>query len=192
MYIELAKELVDQYGTVFVKVFNESLGVWHQVTSIDGVDHKNRTKSNFIWDTAIHKLRTKLIDDVNFYFPERNGTTFILYKQTFLIRIKKLGKNKRPSFIKTLQAEKFQNQLDLGFGDYVNVYLNYSFDFFGVTVDTIRLQCENGNSKLWSFLLNDHMDIITPDLFSNNQATPNKRIRIKGSESKEKVNGTEV
>jgi len=192
MYIDLAKELVDQYGTVFVKVFNESLSVWHQVTSIDGVDHKNRTKSNFIWDTAIHKLRTELIDDINFYFPERNGTTFILYKQTFLIRIKKLGKNKRPSFIKTIQAEKFQNQLDLGFGDYVNVYLNYSLDFFGVTVDTIRLQCENGNSKLWSFLLNDHMDIKTPDLFSNNQATPNKRIRIKGSEIKEKTNGTAI
>jgi len=192
MHIDLAKELISKYGSLIVKVFNESLRVWYQVASIYGFSHSKRTKYSFIWDVVIHKLRSELAEDSSFYFPDCFGTTFLVYKQTFLIRVKKLGKDGRPSFIETQQAEKFQNQLDLGFGDLTNVYLNYSLDILDISIDSIKLQCENGNSILWSFPLDDLLGIITSDLFTNNQATPNKRIRIKGFENKEKVNGTEV
>ena len=189
MYIDLAKELINQYGSLIAIIFHESLEMWQQITNLDEVDHKNRTRSNFIWDTVIHKLRSELVNDTNFYFPNRNGTTFILYKQTFLIRIKKLGKSGRPAYIKTQQAEKFQNQLDLGFGDCVNVYLNYSLDTFGIFIDSIKLQCENGNSILWSFLIDNSLDINPPDLFFPNQDPPtNKRVRVKDSQKQEHQN----
>lgn len=188
MYIDLAKELITQYGTLIARVFHESLDAWRQVVNFDGVDHKSRTKSNFIWDTVIQNLHSELVNDTNFHFSDRNGTTFLLYKQTFLIRIKKLGKSGRPSYIQTQQAEKFQNQLDLGLGDYVNVYLYYSLDTFGVLIDNIKLQCENGNSILWSFPVDRSLDTVIPNLFFESQEIPKERIRIKDSKNKEQHN----
>jgi hypothetical protein len=185
MYIDLAKELITQYGVLIARVFHESLRAWHQIVNFDGVNHKSRTKSNFIWDIVIHNLHSELVNDTNFHFSERNGTAFLLYKQTFLIRIKKLGKNGRPSYIQTQQAEKFQNQLDLGFGDYVNVYLYYSLDNFGILIDNIKLQCENGNSILWSFPVDGSLDNVIHDLFFENKETPKERIRIKDSKKQE-------
>jgi hypothetical protein len=191
-YIDLAKELITRYGTLIERIFHESLEICHQKVDLDGIDHKSRTRSNFVWDTIIHKLRSELANDSNFYFSDRYGTTFISYKQTFLIRLKKLGKNRRPSYIKTKQAEKFQTQLDLGLGDYVNVYLNYSLDRFGIFVDSIKLQCENGNSILWSFLIDGSLDIIKPDpLFPDFQQV-DKRVRVKTTQKQEDQNGKTV
>ena len=192
MYTDLAKEFITQYGILIARVFHESLSAWFEIVNLDGVEHKSRTKSSFIWDYVIHKLRTELIDDINFYFPERNGTTFVLYKQTFLIRIKKLGRNGRPSYIKTQQAEKFQNQLDFGLGENVNVYLNYSLDAFGISINNIKLQCENGNAILWSFILDNSYGTATPDLFSTNQEVSKKRIRIKDSPIQEHQDGKAI
>jgi hypothetical protein len=192
MYIDLAKELITQYGALIERVFCESLEAWQQTVNLDGIEHKNRTKSSFIWDTVIHKLRSELGNDTNFCFIDRNGTTFILYKQTFLMRIKKLGKNGRPSQIKTQQTDKFQNQLDLGFGDYVNVYLNYSLDTFGIFINSIKLRCENGDSTLWSFPIDDSLGIDPPDLFFPDQGTPNKRIWIKDSQKQERQDGKTI
>jgi hypothetical protein len=188
MYIDLAKELITQYGALIVRVFHESLDAWQKIINFDEVDHKSRTKSNFIWDTVIHNLHYELENDTNFHFSDRNGTTFLMYKQTFLIRIKKLGKSGRPSYILTQQSEKFQNQLDLGFGDYVNVYLYYSLDTFGILIDKIKLQCENGNSVLWSFPVNDSLDTIIPNILFENQEIPKERIRIKDPHNKEQHN----
>jgi hypothetical protein len=192
MYIDMAKELITQYGAMIARIFYESLEICHQKVDLDGIEHKSRTKSSFVWDTIIYKLRSELANDANFYFSDRNGTTFISYKQTFLIRVKKIGKNKRPSYIKTKQAEKFQTQLDLGFGDHVNVYLNYSLDNFGIFVDNIKLQCENGNSILWSFPIDNSVDIVAPDLFSENREMANKRIRIKDNHKQEERNGKAI
>jgi len=192
MYIDLAKELITQYGALIARAFHESLETWQQIVNSDEVNHKLRTKSNFIWDTIIHNLHSKLADDPNFHFSDRNGTTFLLYKQIFLIRIKKLGKNGRPSYIQTQQAEKFQNQLNLGFGDLVNIYLYYSLDTFGILIDNIKLQCENGNSILWSFPVDSSLDIIVPNLFFKDKEVPKKRIRIKNSQKREKRNGKAI
>jgi len=192
MYIDMAKELITEYGALFMKVFHEALEAWHEIVIFDGVEHKKRTQSSFIWDAVIYKLRSDLVDDSNFYFVNRNGTTFVLYKQTFLIKIKKLGKNGRPSFIKTQQADKFQNQLDLGFGDYVNVYLNYSLDAFDIFIDNLKLQCENGNSILWSFPIDRYLDNVIPDLFFPSQEIPNNRIRIKNSKKQEQQDGKSI
>jgi len=188
MYIDLAKELITQYGTLIVRVFRESMDAWRQVVNFDEVDHKSRTKSNFIWDTVIYKLHSELVNDNNFHFSDRNGTTFLLYKQTFLIRIKKLGKSGRPAYIQTQQAEKFQNQLDLGLGDCVNVYLYYSLDNFGIFINNIKLQCENGNTILWSFSIDSSSDNVTYDLFFENQEILKERIRIKDIQKKEQHN----
>ena len=188
MYTDLAKELILQYGSLITKAFHESLKNWQQMVSLGEVEHKTRTKSNYLWDVIIHKLRSNLENDTNFHFSSRNGTMFIIYKQVFLIRVKKVGKNGRPSFIKTKQAENFQNQLDLGLGDYVNVYLNYSLDTFGIFIEKIRLQCENGNNILWSFSIDDTSNFITPDLFIEKQDVPNKRIRIKNHQNQELQN----
>jgi hypothetical protein len=186
---DLAKELINRYGMLIVRIFHESLDAWHQTIELDGFEHKNRTRSNFIWDAFFCKLRIELIDDTNFHFVEKKGTIFIIYKQVFLIKMKKLGSNKRPSFIKTQYAEKFQNQLDMGLGDLVNVYLFYSLDTYGMLINDIRLQCENGNSTIWSFPLDGSLDITTPDLFCQNDDVPNNRIRIKKSYGKEFKDG---
>jgi hypothetical protein len=192
MYNDLAKELITHYGALIERIFHESLEICHQKIDLDGVEHKSRTKTNFVWDTIIYKLRFELADDINFHFSDRNGTTFILYKQTFLIKVKKLGKNGRPSYIKTKQADKFQTQLDLGFGDYVNVYLNYSLDSFGIFVDNIKLQCENGSSILWSFPIDSSLGIINPDpLFPDFQRT-GKRVWLKDAQKQEEQNGKTV
>jgi hypothetical protein len=186
---DLAKELINKYGMLIIRVFHESLDAWHQTIELDGFEHKNRTRSNFIWDAFFYKLRTELIDDTNFHFVEKNGTIFIIYKQVFLIKMKKLGSNRRPSFIRTQHAEKFQNQLDMGLGDLVNVYLFYSLDTYGMLINDIRLQCENGNSTIWSFPLDSSLDITTPDLFYQDQEVPTNRIRIKDSHEKERKDG---
>jgi hypothetical protein len=186
---DLAKELINRYGMLIVRIFHESLDAWYQAVELDGLEHKNRTRSNFIWDAFFYKLRAALIDDTNFYFVDKKGTIFIIYKQVFLIKMKKLGSNRRPSFIKTQHAEKFQNQLDMGFGDLVNVYLFYSLDAYGMLINDIRLQCENGNSTIWSFPLDESLDITTPDLFHQNHEVPNNRIRVKNSYEKEQKDG---
>jgi hypothetical protein len=184
MYIDLAKDLIEHYGTLIVRVFQESLEAWQQTVDSDGLEHKNRTRSNFIWDAFFHKICSELTGDSNFYFVERNGTILIVYKQTFLIKMKKLGTNRRPSYIKTRYAERFQNQLDMGLGDLVNVYLFYSLDTYGILINDIRLQCENGNSILWTFPLDGSLNITTPDLFYADQEVPNNRVRVKDSHRK--------
>jgi hypothetical protein len=186
---DLAKDLINRYGMLIVRIFHESLDAWHETIELDGFEHKNRTRSNFIWDAFFYKLRTELIDDINFHFVEKKGTIFIIYKQAFLIRMKKLGSNRRPSFIRTEHAENFQNQLDMGFGDLINVYLFYSLDIHGILINDIRLQCENGNSTIWSFPLDGSLDITTRDLFYQNCEVPNNRIRIKDSHEKEWEDG---
>jgi hypothetical protein len=186
---DLAKELINRYGMLIVRMFHESLDAWHQTIEFDGLEHKNRTRSNFIWDAFFYKLKTELIDDTNFHFVERKGTIFIVYKQIFLIKMKKLGANRRPSFIKTQHAEKFQNQLDMGLGDLVNVYLFYSLDTYGMLINDIKLQCENGNSTIWSFPLDGSLEITAPDLFYQDQEVPNNRIRVKDSYDRERKNG---
>ncbi len=180
MYSEIAKELIKNYGFLIDKIFQESLDTWFRTANADGFEHKNRTKSNYLWDTIIYKLRLRLADNTDFYFIDRNGTTFIVYKQTFLVRLKKLGANRRPSSIPTRQASRFQYQLDLGFGDYENVYLYYSLDKLGIVINSIRLQCENGKEILWSFLISDSINTPNNDiLFPETQQAEGGRIRLK-------------
>jgi hypothetical protein len=185
MYENLAKELINHYGVIIVKIFNESLDTWHQTIKNDEVEHKGRTRSNYIWDTFFHKLQAELYNDPNFHFVEKSQSIFVIYRQTFLIRMKKLGNNHRPSSIKTQTTEKFQNQQDLGFGDLVNVYLFYSMDRFNISIDNISLQCENGKSILWRFPLDGFVDNVNQDLFSANQEIPTGRIRVKKSHKQE-------
>jgi hypothetical protein len=77
----------------------------------------------------------------------------------------------------------------MGLGDLVNVYLFYSLDTYGMIINDIRLQCENGNSTIWSFPLDGSLDITTPDLFPQNHEVPNNRIRVKNSYEKERKDG---
>jgi hypothetical protein len=186
---DLARELINRYGLLIVRIFHESLDAWYQTVASDGFEHKSRTRSNFIWDAFFYKLRSELMDDTNFHFVESKGTIFIIYKQIFLIKMKKLGSNRRPSFIRTHYAENFQNQLDMGLGDLVNVYLFYALDTYGMLINDIRLQCENGNSTIWSFPLGSSLDITTPDLFYQDQEVPNNRIRVKDSYERDRKNG---
>jgi hypothetical protein len=190
--MDLAKDFIENYGPLVVHAFQESLSAWFQTILADGCEHKNRTKSNYIWDTFFHKLRSILPENGNLHFVDAKGTTFIIYKQIFLIRMKKLGQNKRASYIKTNHAEKFQYQLSMGFGDLVNVYLFYSLDRYGVTFDSIKLQCEKGNVILWSFPIDNIPDIKNLDLFDENQKIPDNRIRIKESHKKGNQNGKAV
>jgi len=76
----------------------------------------------------------------------------------------------------------------LGLGDYVNVYLYYSLDTFGFSIDNIKLQCENGNSILWSFPVDGSLDNEIPNLFLANQEIPKERIRVKDTQNKEQHN----
>jgi hypothetical protein len=180
MYTELAVDFIKIYGSLIERIFHESLDTWFRTATFDGLEHKNRTKSNFLWDAVIHKLRSELADNTDFHFIDKNGTVFIAYRQIFLIRIKKLGVNRRPSSIQTRQSDRFQNQLDLGLGDYTNVYLNYSLDKLGIIINSIRLQCENGKTVLWSYLIDDSLNTTNiVGLFPEAQKTEDIRIRLK-------------
>ncbi len=180
MHTELAKELIENFGFLIETIFQDSLEIWFRTANAEGVEYKNRSKSTCLWDIVIHKLRSELATNADFHFIDKYGTTYIAYKQIFLIKVKKLGTDKRPSFIHTQRADKFQNQLDLGFGDYVNVYLCYSLDRNGITINSIRLQCENGRKILWSFLISDSTNTTSNDiLFPETQRTEGSRIRLK-------------
>jgi hypothetical protein len=192
MYIDLAKEFIETYGILITRIFHESLDTWVQITTVDGCEHKRRTQSSYIWDTFFHKIRLELDGNHDFHFVDTMGTIFMVYKQTFLIKMKKLGKDKHASYIKTDHAERFQRQLDMGLGDLVNIYLYYATDRYNIAIDSIKLQCENGNAILWGFPIDSSLDITTPDIFYGNQETSNNRIRVKETHRKEQQNGKAI
>jgi hypothetical protein len=187
-------DFINQYGTLISNTFHEALTTWYQTISHDGFEHKNRTRSSYTWDAFFDILRVKLKEDKNIHFVEQYGSVLLIYKQLLLIKMKKMGHNKRPSFIPTIRASKFQNQFNMGFGNLYNVYLCYQLDRTNIDIDSIMLLYERGHELLGLFPI-DTSIIQAKELFykntveSQSYSEPPKQNRI---HLKEKQNATAI
>jgi len=148
---KLCDELVEEYGSVIRNCIIEANAEWFKKIGTDLLVYNKRTHLNFIWDNAVDKLKTAFEGNPNFYFTDQNTTTYIIYKQKLLIKLKYFNRRKRPSFIHTRNASKFDHQEDFGFGtDLVHVYLAYEFDDLGMEVSQIYFSCQNGRRVIWA------------------------------------------
>ncbi|QDV91788.1 hypothetical protein RAS2_28940 [Phycisphaerae bacterium RAS2] len=78
-----------------------------------------RTRAGFVRDAAVHRIRKKWDHDKGIRFIDRRGMFLVVIENEALVRLKKLGKNRRPSAIKTAQHWEYFSESLFGFPLYL-------------------------------------------------------------------------
>lgn len=180
-----AAEMVQRYRSVIEECFDSGYDDWVERHRDELTFHGGRTKSSYIWDCIVERLRCALGADPDFRFINTCGTTYIAYGQCFLIKVKKLNRGLRASNVPTRTSERFNHQRQLGFGDdLTHVYLGYVPDDLNTRIEQIHLTCPNGNHVAWSIPVTGDTSSQHPIEFTSEPYTPiaaKKRIKPKTS-----------
>jgi hypothetical protein len=185
---EKAREMVNRYGGVFKQCFESAFNNWIERHRDELSIHRGRTRSSFVWDCVVEQLRSSLALDGKFRFIDTRGTTYIVYDQCLLMKVKKLDRGLKTSNLPTFTSERFNHQMDLGFGqDWTHVYLGYVPDDLNTRIEQIHLTCPNGNKLAWSIpIIGDPYNQQPLNFLTEDHIVPIPRKRIRPKTSRER------
>ena len=186
--INTCKTLIEEHGLFFEESVEKSVQHFYDSHKNDLLIIEKRTKANFINDYIYFELMKTLGNCKDFKFINVGNKKYILYKNFFVIKVKKLNHNYCASFIPTHSAVKFnsQEQLEL-FKNAENIYFGYIMDEFNSDIEKILFVCPDNSNKKYKWIIDiKSTDIVNYNLFpdNNNERAKGNRFRKNSKERK--------
>lgn len=191
-------ELVDEYGVLMKRAIDNSFLDLRKDLKENIAEFKKRTYSNYLNDRIVAHLKSEVSGNPDFSIVEKSGSTFFIYKSTFIIRVKKLSKKDfKASYHHTRSSIAFEQQNNFAgiVYDQTNVYLGYIEDKIGTGTDYsgVYLTCPGGEmgAPLWKIdileFLSSKLDLFTVDSTPAHEERVGsiKRVRAKKKQIRE-------
>ena len=183
------KDIIDTFGDEINECFHK--GFQHFIDlHIDELNEiSNRTRANYINDYVFAQLEETFEGKEGFTFIKEGVKRYIGFKNIFLIKVKKLNKSLKASFIKTQNATSFQCQEELDiFPSAKHLYLGYILNKNGIGIQRVVFVCPNLEGYDW------YMDVEPTEIKQEILAFPDtleivqtkERIRVKKQIPKKK------
>jgi len=188
---EFGNSFAEEYYGVAIDIFERSFKKFddHHASELSYISP--RSKANVVRDYAVQFFRdyADSVEEITYF--TKKGTTYFVYKQKLLIKIKKLTKKElRASYNHTKSSRLFESQqTEFNMLGYTNVYLGYTLDDIELDLGEVHVVCPGLNGNYWSINLTN-MNIQNYELFEIPQEEnfkPTKRVRVKKKKEGEKT-----
>lgn len=130
--------------------------------------HSPRTRANIIYDHAIDRAKTDLVDDESVRLvelPAEHKQKLLLFRDALTVRPKMLDGKLMPKNHKSAQNSDLMGQRQLpGIPDICHLIAGYQLNGQETAVESLYLTCPNGKKNYWAFDISNA--IALPDTLS--------------------------